>query len=75
MVETTENSLNQSPNLGGLLKLGDTPRPPAGSILHLFYSGLDIVYQLSIRTRSKITLSYLDSFVAIPYNIIASDSH
>ena len=38
------NSLNQPPNppiLGDLfLKLGDTPRPPAGSILHLLYSGL-----------------------------------
>jgi len=37
------NNLNQPPiysNLGGLLKLGDTPRPPAGSILYLFSSGL-----------------------------------
>jgi hypothetical protein len=28
------------PILGDFLKLGDTPRPPAGSILHLFFSGL-----------------------------------
>jgi hypothetical protein len=28
------------PIFGGLLKLGNTPRPPAGSILHLFFSGL-----------------------------------
>ena len=28
--------------LGDFLKLGDTPRPPAGSILHLFFSGLFI---------------------------------
>jgi heterodisulfide reductase subunit A-like polyferredoxin len=27
------------PNLGGLLKLGDTPRPPVASILHLFFNG------------------------------------
>ncbi len=29
------------PDLGGLLKLGDTPRPPTGSILHLFFSDLE----------------------------------
>jgi hypothetical protein len=28
------------PILGDFLKLEDTPRPPAGSILHLFFSGL-----------------------------------
>jgi hypothetical protein len=28
------------PVFGGLLKLRDTPRPPAVSILHLFFSGL-----------------------------------
>ena len=28
------------PILGDFLKLGDTPRPPAGSILHLFFYGL-----------------------------------
>jgi hypothetical protein len=27
---------------GAFLKLGDTPRPPAGGILHLFVSSLDI---------------------------------
>ena len=27
------------PNLGGLFLLGDTPRPPTGSILHHFFSG------------------------------------
>ncbi|MEE8619430.1 MAG: hypothetical protein V3S84_04825, partial [Dehalococcoidales bacterium] len=35
------NGLGQppiSPSLGGLLGLGDTPRPPAVSILHLFFS-------------------------------------
>ena len=26
------------PILGDFLNLGDTPRPPAGSILHLFFS-------------------------------------
>ena len=31
-----------TPDLGGLLKLGDTPRPTAGSILHLFFSVLYI---------------------------------
>ena len=78
MVETTENGLNQPPNppnLGGLLKMEDTPGPPARSILHLFHSGLDIVYQLSIQTRSKVIMSYIDRLVAIPYNIIATDSH
>ena len=25
---------------GTFLKLGDTPRPPAGNILHLFFGGL-----------------------------------
>jgi hypothetical protein len=25
---------------GDFLKLGDTPRPPAGIIMHLFFSGL-----------------------------------
>jgi hypothetical protein len=35
-----------SPKLGGLVKLGDTTRPPAGSILHLFFSGLLILYNL-----------------------------
>jgi hypothetical protein len=29
-----------SPILGNCLKLGDTHGPPAGSILHLFFSGL-----------------------------------
>src|SRR4030042_5854674 len=29
-----------SPALGGILKLGGTPRPPAGSFLHLFFGGL-----------------------------------
>src|SRR4030042_5397160 len=29
-----------SPILGGILKLGDTPRPPAGSSLHPFFSNL-----------------------------------
>ena len=29
-----------SPILEDLLKLGDTHRPPAGSILHHFFSGL-----------------------------------
>ena len=42
--EIAENSLNQppmSPNLGGLfMEMGDSPRPPAGSILHLSFSGL-----------------------------------
>ena len=28
------------PTLGGYLKLGDTPRPSAGSILHLFFGSL-----------------------------------
>ena len=28
------------PVLGDFISLGDTPRPPAGSILHLFFSGL-----------------------------------
>jgi hypothetical protein len=28
------------PILGDFLRLGDTPRPPAGCILHLFFSGL-----------------------------------
>ena len=40
------NTLNQPPNLpilGDFLKLGDTPRPPTGSILHLFISGLRIM--------------------------------
>jgi len=36
------NSFNQPPNppiLGDFFKLGDTPKPPAGSILHVFFSG------------------------------------
>ena len=40
-VETAEiASINPlyPPIFGGLLKLGDTPRPTAGSILHLFFS-------------------------------------
>ena len=49
--------------------------PPAGSILHLFYSGFDTVYQLSIRTRSKMIQASIDGLVEIPYNIIANDSH
>jgi hypothetical protein len=31
------------PILGDFLKLGGTPGPPAGSILHLFFSGLLII--------------------------------
>jgi hypothetical protein len=37
------NVINQppvSPNLGGLLELGNTPKPPTGSIPHLFISSL-----------------------------------
>ena len=40
-VETAEIvSINPlyPPIFGGLLKLGDTPRPPATSVLHLFFS-------------------------------------
>jgi hypothetical protein len=33
--------------LWDFLKLGDTPRPPAGSILHLFFCGL-IIYNSDI---------------------------
>ncbi len=43
LTETTEIvSINplSPPILGDFLKLGDTPRPPAGSILHLFFIGL-----------------------------------
>jgi hypothetical protein len=39
-------SIPYVPNLGGLLKLGDTPRPPAESILHLFFSGPLMLYTL-----------------------------
>ena len=40
-VETAEIvSINPlyPPILGDFLNLGDTPRPPAGSVLHLFFS-------------------------------------
>ena len=30
------------PSMGDILKLGVSPRPPTGSILHLFFSGLHI---------------------------------
>jgi hypothetical protein len=43
LIETAEIvSINPlyPPVLGDFIKLGDTPRPPAGSILLLFFSGL-----------------------------------
>jgi len=43
LIETAEIvSINPlyPPIFGGLLKLEDTPISPAGSILHLFFSGL-----------------------------------
>ena len=45
---------------GIYLNLGDTPRPPAGSILHLFFSGL---YSISIM------LSLIVRFVCNFYRI------
>ena len=37
-----------SPILGGGLKLGDTPRPPAGCILHLsHYLGLAFIREMA----------------------------
>jgi hypothetical protein len=40
------------PILGGFLKLEDTPRPPAGSILHLFFSGL-IIYHPNLTVAAS----------------------
>jgi len=41
--------------LGDFLKLGDAPRPPAGSILHLFFSGLNkwVLLVFSIKGDGK----------------------
>ena len=59
MKRDRRNNPDQLPislNLGGLLKLGDTPRPPAGSILHLFFNGLEktIHFILVIRVRVQL---------------------
>jgi hypothetical protein len=38
--EIVSINLPYPPIFGGILKMGDTSIPPAGNILHLFFSGL-----------------------------------
>ena len=48
-----------SPILGGVLKLGDTTRPPAGSILHLFFDSL-LMLMKNVAEKERLTLRFTD---------------
>jgi hypothetical protein len=63
-----------SPNLGGNWRLGDTPRPPAGRILHLFFGGTfrvgDARKPLAKgQSPSALPLRYLESYITEWLNV------
>jgi hypothetical protein len=49
------------PILGDFLELGDTPRPPAGSILHLFFGGLTIFSTIFGETAETVLINFLNA--------------